>query len=91
MSTESDDFEPILLSAKDVKVLVDSMENPPPANEALQKAFAKRKAKLSSGELVSEPVTIDSINKAIADEEAKVTDPVQMSFLQRLWSFFKGS
>lgn len=36
------------------------------------------------------PITIESINKAIDEENAKVSDPVQKSFLTRLWNTFSG-
>lgn len=41
-------------------------------------------------EFPNQTALIESINKATDEENAKVTDPVQKSFLARLWNTFSG-
>lgn len=63
----------LLVTENDLKSLQDIQYKPQPVNPVLQAAFDKQQQKM-----------IDSINKASADADAAVTDPVQKSFLQRL-------
>lgn len=39
-------YESITLTAEDCEVFMDALENPPPANERLRRAFAQHKARV---------------------------------------------